>query len=102
MNDQGSLKAGIIFVLIIGGLLIINNKLSKEINKSAAPNKVTQPIVVEKPKASPKAEGTPQLVETQEPPPTASSVRETKEELPSESEKKIIYELPLDDVILVQ
>ncbi len=103
MNDKWLLNVGIFCVLIIGSLFIINSKLSKEINQSVAPATIAAPAVVERQKASPKAEKTPQLVEIAETPSkVTASVKEANEKFPSENEKKIIYELPLDDVILVQ
>lgn len=88
---------------VVVSLVIINSKLSKEIEESLQPIPIPQAApAAAQVSAPPKAGQQPTLIDafSGNGPQEQKNAQSTKPT--SKSEKKIIYELPLDDVILVQ
>lgn len=105
MSKQTMQKWVIFFmVVIVSGLFILNHWVMKEIEQTQA---VQKPVIVQEQKTkvpdnqgvSPqilqKTQGKDQVVNDQE-------VKKQEEETKQEEKKKIIYELPLEDTILLQ
>lgn len=92
-------------VIIVVALLVINARLTKEIHGNSNPLEVKSvpSAVKEDPSLLKKAAEEPKLVDL---PPESiqekASAPALNSSTSSEKDKKIIYELPLDDVILVQ